>query len=372
MAQRTNKTFICSVVFLDIVEYSKRPVEEQIISKNLFNSLLSNAIRDIAINDRIILDTGDGAAIGFLGDPEDALFVAMTLCEGAAKSQQTSSPQFSIRIGINLGPIKLVKDINGQDNLIGDGINIAQRIMSFAEPGQLMVSRSYYDVISCLSQEYAQLFHYQGLRSDKHIREHEVYSVEYFGKNNIETTDIPVGQNIIELSGKDAMGQQSLSYAERLAAIRKIRASSQTLPQPTIHWWNNKKLLYGALPLAVITILIFSFVLRSSKVPEVNRKTVTPSITNEQLQPQPTVTTPLPDNASSVPASQPVLIRLGITPWSEVYVDGKKQGISPPLSSLHVTPGKHKIEIKNTTFATYTKTIDPKPGSSVKIKHKFK
>ena len=103
-----------------------------------------------------------------------------------------------------------------------------------------------------------------------------------------------------------------------------------------------------------------------------NRKTVTPSITNEQLQPQPTVTTPLPDNASSVPASQPVLIRLGITPWSEVYVDGKKQGVSTPLSSLHVTPGKHKIEIKNTTFATYTKTIDPKPGSSVKIKHKFK
>jgi hypothetical protein len=368
MAQRTNKTFICSVVFLDIVEYSKKPVEEQIKSKNLFNSLLSNAIRDIAINDRIILDTGDGAAIGFLGDPEDALFVAMTLCEGAAKSQQTSSPQFSIRIGINLGPIKLVKDINGQDNLIGDGINLAQRVMSFAEPGQLMVSRSYYDVISCLSQEYAQLFHYQGLRSDKHIREHAVYSVEYFGKNNIGTTD---GQNIIESSGKDAVGQQSLPYAERLAAIRKIRASSQTLPQPTIHRWNNKELLYGAVPLAVITILIFLFVLRSSKVSEVNRKTVTPSITNEQLKPQPTVTTPAPDKASSVPASQPVLIRLGITPWGEVHVDGKKQGVSPPLSVLHVTPGKHKIEIKNTTFATYTKTIDLKPGSSVKIKHKF-
>jgi hypothetical protein len=261
------------------------------------------------------------------------------------------------------------KDINGQDNLIGDGINLAQRVMSFAEPGQLMVSRSYYDVISCLSQEYAQLFHYQGLRSDKHIREHAVYSVEYFGKNNIGTTD---GQNIIESSGKDAMGQQSLSYAERLAAIRKIRASSQALPQPTIHWWNNKKLLYGGVPLAVITILIFSFVLRSSKVPEVNRKTVTPSITNEQLQPQSSVATPLPDKDSSVPASQPVLIRLGITPWGEVYVDGKKQGVSPPLSVLHVTPGKHKIEIKNTSFATYTKTIDLKPGSSVKIKHKFK
>jgi hypothetical protein len=69
---RPNRTFICSVVFLDIVEYSKKPVEEQIRLKEHFNVILSEAIRDIAVNDRIMIDTGDGAAIGFLGDPEDA------------------------------------------------------------------------------------------------------------------------------------------------------------------------------------------------------------------------------------------------------------------------------------------------------------
>jgi class 3 adenylate cyclase len=69
-------------------------------------------------------------------------------------------------MGINLGPVKLLVDINKQLNLIGDGINVAQRVMSFAEPGKLLVSRSYYEVISCLSQEYAKLFNYEGVHPD--------------------------------------------------------------------------------------------------------------------------------------------------------------------------------------------------------------
>ena len=52
--------------------------------------------------------------------------------------------------------------------------------MSFAEPRQLLVSRSYYDIIFCLLQEYAQLFQYKGAKADKHIREHDIYSMVFF------------------------------------------------------------------------------------------------------------------------------------------------------------------------------------------------
>ena len=64
----------------------------------------------------------------------------------------------NLRMGINLGPVRLVKDINGQYNLLGDGVNVGERVMSFAEPGQIMASRSYVDVVAHLSQEYGQLF----------------------------------------------------------------------------------------------------------------------------------------------------------------------------------------------------------------------
>jgi len=163
------RTLVCSVLFLDIVEYSKKPVSEQIELKQAFNKALARALEPVAPRDRIILDTGDGAAVTFMGDPEDALFAAMAV--------RDASGGVPVRLGVNLGPVRLVKDLNDQVNIIGDGINVAQRVMSFATPGQLLVSRSFYEVVSCLSRDYARLFRHEGARTDKHVREHDVYAV---------------------------------------------------------------------------------------------------------------------------------------------------------------------------------------------------
>ena len=181
MEERSNKTIMCSVLFLDIAEYSKRSVAGQISLKDRFNSYLSAAISGVPITDRIILDTGDGAAINFLGDVEDALKAALSLRESVLNEDVSFDPPLLVRAGINLGPVRLVRDINGQPNIVGDGINVAQRIMGFAEAGQILVSRSYCDAVSRLSPQYAGMFHYQGSRTDKHVREHEVYTIGYPG-----------------------------------------------------------------------------------------------------------------------------------------------------------------------------------------------
>src|SRR6478735_7441306 len=167
--ESSGRTLVCSVLFLDIVEYSKKPVAEQLQLKQEFNRVLTRALEHVPPRDRIILDTGDGAAVTFVGDPEDALFAAMAVRDGVGA--------LAVRCGVNLGPVRLVKDLNSQMNIIGDGINVAQRVMSFARPGQLLVSRSFYEVVSCLSRDYASLFHHEGARTDKHVREHDVYSV---------------------------------------------------------------------------------------------------------------------------------------------------------------------------------------------------
>ena len=167
--ESAGRTLVCSVLFLDIADYSQRPVAEQLQLKQAFNQALAAALEQVAPRDRIILDTGDGAAVTFMGDPEDALFAAMAMRDLAA-----SVP---VRLGVNLGPVRLVKDLNGQMNIIGDGINVAQRVMSFSRPGQLLVSRSFYEVVSCLSRDYATLFRHEGSRTDKHVRAHEVYAV---------------------------------------------------------------------------------------------------------------------------------------------------------------------------------------------------
>jgi hypothetical protein len=180
--EERSKTIMCSVLFLDIVEYSKKSVSGQIALKERFNAFLSIAIRDVPLDDRIILDTGDGAALSFLGDVEDALQAALSLRESLRNESINVELPLLVRMGINIGPVRLVKDINGQPNIVGDGINVAQRIMAFSDPGQILVSRSYYDAVSRLSPEYGEMFHYQGSRTDKHVREHEVYAIGYPGE----------------------------------------------------------------------------------------------------------------------------------------------------------------------------------------------
>ena len=177
MNDRINKTVICSIVFLDMIDYSKKPDSEQIEVKNQFNALISNALKDIAQNDRIIVDTGDGAAIACSGSPEDALFIAVAIRDEIIKTNINSQQPLFVRFGINLGTVRVMNDINNHTNIIGDGINVAQRIMSFAQPNQILVSRSYFEITSRLSQEISQLFDYSGIKQDKHVREHEVYSV---------------------------------------------------------------------------------------------------------------------------------------------------------------------------------------------------
>jgi len=175
--KRNNRTWLCSVLFMDIVEYSKHSVDHQMMVKQSFSTLVSEALKSLPNDDCIKLDTGDGAAICYLGAPEEVLYVAMGLRDAFVDVKAICETCYSVRMGINLGPVKILEDINGQRNIIGDGINAAQRIMSFAEPNQLLVSRAYYDVISCLSEENPGMFAYIGVHNDKHVRPYDVYKV---------------------------------------------------------------------------------------------------------------------------------------------------------------------------------------------------
>lgn len=177
MNDSMNKTSICSIVFLDMIDYSKKPDSEQIEVKTQFNALINHALKNIAQNDCVILDTGDGAAIACNGSPEDALFISLTIRDEILKNNRHSPAPLYVRCGINLGPVRVVSDVDGQPNIIGDGINVARRVMRFAQPNQILVSRSYYEMTSRLTQEVSQRFDYSDIKHDKHVRGHEIYLV---------------------------------------------------------------------------------------------------------------------------------------------------------------------------------------------------
>ena len=366
MVESQNRTLICSVVFLDIVEYSRKPVAEQIKLKDRFNALLSAALQDIAVTDRIILDTGDGAAISFIGDPEDALYVATGLRDAGANQPPGDKSDLRTRIGINLGPVSLVTDINGQPNIIGDGINVAQRVMSFAQPGQVLVSRSYHEVVSRLSEDYSKLFRYEGSRTDKHIREHEVYAVGATVPGLIKPSLAKQATG----SGVPGAGGLALDHVARTVTVIKDNLRSKP--------WLATALTVGA-------ILATAIVLRGYRgepqlenaLPQQAAATARPPAVTPRTEKKPAAAAG--EASKGVPAGafpkaaagESALINFTILPWGEVYVDGKKQGVSPPLRELRVAAGKHRIEVRNTNFPSHIETVDAKAGDRFRIKHKF-
>lgn len=168
----TRKNVLGTIMFLDLVGYSKRSVDQQVTLKTLFNELITKAIDGVDASTRIMLDTGDGAAICFLGDPEEALVSARLLRD---LLRHKYHEKLSMRVGLHLGPVRMLKDINDRVNVVGDGINVAQRIMDFSSANQIMVSRAYFDVISRISDGADALFEFLGERYDKHQRAHEIY-----------------------------------------------------------------------------------------------------------------------------------------------------------------------------------------------------
>jgi adenylate/guanylate cyclase family protein/PEGA domain-containing protein len=400
MQARSNRTFICSVAFLDIIEYSKKGVTSQIALKEQLNRVLGEALKGVAASDRIILDTGDGAAISFVGDPEQALFVSLMLRNAVEQRKPGVTDELNVRIGINLGPVKLIKDLNGQANIVGDGINVAQRIMSFAEPNQILVSRSYYEVVSCLSDAYAKMFHYEGSRTDKHVREHEVYAV---------------GDSAGEL-------RQSIEAAQTTAsqlpyALSLTRSIVERVADATVRTAVSTRDELHASPrlstvLAVVAILAFAITLRVTRdkppvqvaqvpAPPAAKNVAPPKV--EKAAPAPKEAAPLPGEpkaavkapeekpapparkekarekapkrteSAQAPASSalPGVVAFAITPWGEVIVDGKSLGVSPPLQELRLAPGRHRIEVRNTSFTPHLQVVEVKSGERIRIRHRF-
>jgi hypothetical protein len=385
------------------------------------------------MTDRIILDTGDGAAINFLGDVEDALKAALSLRESLLAEDPNVDPPLLVRMGINLGPVRLVRDINGQPNIVGDGINVAQRVMGFADAAQILVSRSYYDAVSRLSPQYAGMFHYQGSRTDKHVREHEVYAIGYPGDKTTHRGIFKPG-----IAGKDENPLTRLiestkiawhSVAARLDALIGYLFTRFQQAEP------KQRVLYVgsiAVPLLLLIALLASLA-RHDDVPvsttAVNAQAVNiiqpgsavthvasaasvPADSDDKVKgaiPAHTLTTthaaatskpkkkkvagskkaadrhpkdqPIAKNQDTAEKNAAVAaasdnsdahVLVSCREGTEVFVDGVRKGRigSKPLT-VAVPPGPHTVIVSHTSGGIYTQNVELNSGKTVHIKPSF-
>lgn len=127
------------ILFLDIVGFSKLAIAEQRRQLDRLNAVALGSDTFQAEKARaalLVIPTGDGMALVFQGDltapARCALEVMQELSAGV--------PQVPVRMGIHSGLVQPHLDVIGRENLVGEGINTAHRVMECADAGHILVS----------------------------------------------------------------------------------------------------------------------------------------------------------------------------------------------------------------------------------------
>ncbi len=130
-----NLTETGHVLFLDLVGYSLLSQEAQAarVTELLACVRSTKAFQSAEQAGELIpIATGDGVALVFL-----RYALAPLICACEVREKAAALP---LRMGIHVGPVTRVSDINGAVSVTGSGINTAKRVMDLADGGQIFLS----------------------------------------------------------------------------------------------------------------------------------------------------------------------------------------------------------------------------------------
>jgi hypothetical protein len=177
--------------FTDIVAGSdpKITTNEQARKIIVLNQLIdrTQVFKERDPESTLVLPTGDGMAIGFSDSPEKPLRLALEVHKNIWRYnglKKFEKDKLYIRVGIDTGPVYLIKDLNGKENVWGPGIIMARRIMDLAREMNIIASARIANDIRTLRPEYKNILHPIGDYSIKHGEKILIYNVYGDGFGN--------------------------------------------------------------------------------------------------------------------------------------------------------------------------------------------
>lgn len=137
-----------TIFFCDIVGFSKLPVDRQSAIVNRLTEKTVDYIKKwlnppTGQSEVIGLPTGDGLALAFLEYERPSWSFRDVLGVGILLTQFGKRENLQLRMGLHIGRVEVVNDVNGNRNVCGDAINMAQRVMGAANDGQVLLSRDF-------------------------------------------------------------------------------------------------------------------------------------------------------------------------------------------------------------------------------------
>jgi adenylate cyclase len=133
---------LVAVAFVDIVGYSVLMAEDESRTHDRWMRVLAEIIRPASHRHRgrIVKSTGDGVLSEF-PSALDAVEWAREVQRLLRKEQQDARP-ITLRISVHLGDVYTV-----DDDIYGDGVNVAARLQEYAEPGGIVLSEAVHDLV---------------------------------------------------------------------------------------------------------------------------------------------------------------------------------------------------------------------------------
>src|SRR5215831_10120831 len=139
MEDQHTKRKLAAILAADVAGYSRLMSHDEEGTLRRLKKYIGELVepRIAAHQGRIVKRTGDGLLVDFASAVE-AVRCALAIQSGMADRNRTApeSGRIEFRIGINLGDVI----VEGED-IYGDGVNVAARLESIAEPGAIFVSR---------------------------------------------------------------------------------------------------------------------------------------------------------------------------------------------------------------------------------------
>jgi len=128
---------LAAIMFADIVGYTAMMQEDEALAMNWRQKLKKKLEEEVIAHQGKILEfRGDGAMCSFISTIEGVRAAV------ALQLHMQSEPTVPLRIGMHTGDV-----IFDENNIYGDGVNIASRLESFALPGSIFISGKAYDDI---------------------------------------------------------------------------------------------------------------------------------------------------------------------------------------------------------------------------------
>jgi adenylate cyclase len=144
-ASGTHQRKLAAILCADVAGFSRLMGEDEAATYDALKRLRGLIDPLIAGHaGRIVSTAGDGLLADF-GSVVDALACAVEIQQAACDLNAAAPPErhLQLRIGVNLGDVIVADD----NDLYGDGINIAARLQALAPPGGICLSQTVYEQV---------------------------------------------------------------------------------------------------------------------------------------------------------------------------------------------------------------------------------